>query len=269
MSATHRAFAPGPFRADQIRPGEPYELSNGHRIQCLPTGQRGGRANLTGAAVLESDPAVVSAGIDVGYSDEPGRLRAPDVSVGNVANEPGWAKNAPPLAVEYADRGQDQQELKDKLAELLAGGAKHVWVVRLTGPRRVEVHEPHKAMRLAFPGELLTAPGILKNAVAVEELYDRDAAHEAVLRNILQRKGYENLDAVRAEGVADGVAEGKAEGRAEALLDLLDLRHIALSSEQRTLVQGTRDRDLLRQWFARAAVATTAAEVFESDAQGG
>lgn len=42
MNAGYRMLAPGPFRADQIREGDPYELSNGHAILCLPTGMRGG-----------------------------------------------------------------------------------------------------------------------------------------------------------------------------------------------------------------------------------
>ena len=43
---------------------------------------------------------------------EPGTLHAPDVAVGNVADEPGWVTGkAPPLAVEYADTGQDEAEL--------------------------------------------------------------------------------------------------------------------------------------------------------------
>lgn len=29
--------SPGPFRADQIRPGDPYEVSNGHLVYGLPT----------------------------------------------------------------------------------------------------------------------------------------------------------------------------------------------------------------------------------------
>jgi len=76
-------MAPGPFRADQIRSGDPYELSDGHPIRCLPTGGRGSRANLIGAAVLDSDPAVESAGVDTGFALSPTTLRAPDVAVGN------------------------------------------------------------------------------------------------------------------------------------------------------------------------------------------
>ena len=53
---------------------------------------------------------------------------------------------------------------------------------------------------LAYPGQHLEAPGILSNPVPVEALYDPDAAHEAALRNPLQRRGYTDLEAVREEG---------------------------------------------------------------------
>ena len=117
-----RLSAPGPFRAEHIPEGSPYELSDGHPVLCMPTGRRGSRANLVGGQVLETDPAVKSAGVDLGYSRNPSHLRAPDVSVGDFADEPGWSTEAPPLAVEYADTGQDEAELKTKIAELLEAG---------------------------------------------------------------------------------------------------------------------------------------------------
>jgi hypothetical protein len=202
------ATSRGPFRADQIRPGDPYELSNGHAIHCMGTGARGARANLLGASVLDSDPDVEEAGVDAGYSPSPETLRAPDVAVGNVPDMPGWIEGAPPLAVEYADTGQDEKNLATKIAELFAAGTRLVWVVRLVGPRRVEVHEPGNEMRLAHPGEELVAAGILRNPVPVEALYDRRAAHEATLRNLLQRRGYRDLDDVRAQGREEGREEG-------------------------------------------------------------
>jgi len=30
-------YATGPFRADQLHPGDAYELCNGHPIECLPS----------------------------------------------------------------------------------------------------------------------------------------------------------------------------------------------------------------------------------------
>jgi hypothetical protein len=227
----------------------------------MPTGRRGGQANLVGGGVLETDPAVDIACVDVGFTPDPKQLRAPDVAVGGFAAEPGWAEGTPPLAVEYADTGQDEAELKDKIAELLAAGTKHVWVVRLTGPRRVEVHDQGRKMRLAKPGEVLLAPGILQNPVPVLALYDREAAHEATLRNLLQRRGYESLDAVRAEGKTEGKIEGKLdgelEGRRGALLAFLGARGLAVSPEERARISAERDVVALDRWIMKAATAST------------
>ncbi len=256
----------GPFRADQIRPGDPYELSNGHAIHCMGTGGRGSRANLVGGSVLDSDPAVEEAGVDTGYSPSPDTLRAPDVAVGNVPDAPGWVDGAPPLAVEYADTGQDEKELTTKISELFAAGTKLIWVVRLVGPRRVEVHEPGEEKRLVRPGEELSAPGILQNPVPVEALYDRQAAHEVTLRNLLQRQGYRDLDEVRGEGREQGREQGRVEGREEtlrtAVLEVLKARSLAVDDRIHATLDGCRDLTTLQLWLTRAATAQALTEVF-------
>lgn len=260
----------GPFRADQIRSGDPYELSNGHAIHCMTTGGRGSRANLLGGSVLDSDPAVEEAGIDAGYSPSYDTLRAPDVAVGNVPNAPGWIEGAPPLAVEYADTGQDEKELGLKIAELLAAGTRIVWVVRLSGPRRVEVHESGLPMRLVGPGEELTAPGILKNPVPVNALYDREAAHAVTLRNLLERQGYRDLDEIRSEGRYEGRQEGRAEGEQEghrqalreSVLAVLAARGLPVDDVARTALDAIADPEALRRHLARAVTAATSDEVF-------
>jgi Uma2 family endonuclease len=231
--------ARGPFFATQLRDGDPYELSNGHPIECLPAGGRHARANLVGGLAVETDPEVEDAAVDAGYAFGPQDLRAPDIAVGNVPDAPGWIAGVPPLAVEYADSGQDEQELQDKIRELLAAGTRYLWVVRLQGPRRVEVYEPGQRCWTLYPGQELRAPGVLKNPLPVEALYDPQAAHEVALRNLLQRKGYDSLDAVRDQGRAEGKAEGKVEGKAEGkaegelglVLRLLDKRLGGLSPE--------------------------------------
>jgi Uma2 family endonuclease len=247
----------GPFRADQLRPGDPYELSHGHPVHCLPTGGRGSKATGVGAAVLATDPAVRDMGVDTGFSPAPDMLRAPDLSVGEIPDKPGWVQGAPPLAVEYADTGQDEGELAAKIQELLEAGTRFIWVVRLTGPRRVEVHEPGKAMRIANPGEELQAPGILANPVRVEALYDHDVALEATLRNLLQRQGYDSLEAVQAEGEARGrLAELQA-----AVLEILAGRGIALDDAFRSALAAEGDLTVLRAYLRRAATVSTAAEI--------
>lgn len=202
----------GPFRTDQLQSGDPYELSNGHAIRCAPTGGDGTGPNLRGGFVLDSDPAVKNAGVDPGFAFGPFTLRAPDVAVGDFEERPGWIQGVPPLAVEYASGGQDEKELQEKIEDLLRAGVQYLWVVRLAGPRRVEVHEQGKPARLVRPGEVLTAPGVLQNAVPIEALYDRSAAHEVALKNLLQRKGYSDLDAVRAESNEKGIERGIEKG---------------------------------------------------------
>lgn len=150
-------------------------------------------------------------GIDAGFIPEGGTLRAPDISVG-VPDEPGWVRGAPPLAVEYVGVGQDEADLQIKIGELLAAGTRLVWVVRLTGPRRVEVHARGTEVRVLGVDAELEAPGILKNKVPVRSLFDRESAHDAALRNLLQREGYESLEDALARSRAEGITAGREAG---------------------------------------------------------
>lgn len=231
----------------------------------MTTGGRGSRANLLGGSVLDSDPAVEEAGIDTGYSPTSDTLRAPDVAVGNVPNTPGWVQGAPPLAVEYADTGQDEKELAIKISELLAAGTRMVWVVHLSGPRRVEVHESGQILRLVGPGEELTAPGILQNPVPVNALYDRQAAHAVTFRNLLQRQGYRDLDEIRGEGRQEGRQEGQQQALRESILAVLQARGLTVDDAARSALAAIDDPDALRRHLTRAVTAVTADEVFSGE----
>lgn len=248
---------PGPFQADQLRDGDRYELSHGHPIYCAPSSREHAGRSLTGAAVLETDPDVEWAGIDAGFSPEPGTLRAPDVAIAAAGQEQGWIPGVPPLAVEYAGPGQDEEELQLKIAELLQNGTQQVWVVRLVGPRRVEVHRLDQPPRRLGPGEALRAPGLLRNAVPVEALYDREAGHRAVLRNLLQREGYEDIEAIRETG--------REEGLAEAILALLVGRGLAVEEAIRARILACRDRDQLKTWLLAAARLDDPSRLFDGD----
>lgn len=223
----------GPFRADQLRSGDPYELSDGHAIYCAPAGGSGSEPNRLGASVVGWDPAVTEAGIDTGYAPSPGTLRAPDVAVGNVPNKPGWVAGAPELAIEYADIGQDEQKLKEKIRDLLDAGTRYLWVVRLAGPRRVEVHQSGNKVRTVLPGGSLTAPGVLQNAVPVEALYDRDAAERATFTN---------------------------------LLGVLEARGLRVGKGARERIAACSDLAQLDRWIRRAAIVDHASELFEEAA---
>jgi len=247
----------GPFRADQIRPGDPYELSNGHAIVCLPTGSRGARAISAGDSALRSDPAIPDVGVDAGFSPTPGILRAPDLAVGKLPDMPGWAPGVPPLAVEYADTGQDESQLAAKIQDFLGAGTRFVWVVRLTGPRRVEVHQAGQPMQLIQPGGTLEAPGILANPVPVEALYDPQVSAEVSFRNLLQRHGYPSLEAVKAQGEA----EGEAAALRAAILDVFAARELNVEADVQTMIAGCEDSALLRRWHRQAITAVSSAEL--------
>ncbi len=212
-------LGPGPFCADQIRPGDPYELHDGHPVLCSPQGGQGALKTALGALIILSDPAVENGGIDPGFSPEEKTLRAPDIGVGNVPNAPGWIEGVPQLAVEYADTGQDERQLQAKIRTFLEKGTKHIWVVRLVGMPRVEVYEAGRGVRTLDLDSKLEAPDILKNPVTIRSLFERDEAFEVALRNLLQRKGYQDWDDLiektQAEGRESGWKEGREVGRKE------------------------------------------------------
>jgi Uma2 family endonuclease len=273
----------GPFRLEHVPEGSRYELSDGHAIYCAPAQPKHGGPHTLGALPLASDPHVTEIGTDVGHALGERTLRAPDLSVGDFGGDQGsWATKAPPLAVEYASQGQDEADLQRKIKQLLEAGTRLVWVVRLVGPRRVEVYEKGRPMRTKLPGERLEAPGVLTSRPLVEALYEPEAAFEQTLQNLLARKGYAGLDAVRAEGEARGKAEGRAEGlregevkglregeargKAAALLTVLAARGVPIDDETRARIEGNEDPARLDRWLARAATVLTASEALDDEA---
>ena len=254
----------GPFRAEQIRPGDPYELSDGHAIVSEPSGRRHGRKHLVGGAVLATDPAVEEVGVEIGHVLDPWTLRAPDVSVGGVADEPGFARSAPPLAVEYVEADADERELARKIAQLLGAGSALVWVVRLGGERRVEVHRRGAAATVKHSGESVEAPGVLRNAVPVDALYDRTAAQALMLRNLLDRAGYRDLDAVRDEGRVEGELLGRLAHARELLQRTLARRGLTLDAAQAAQVETCTDLATLDRWLDAAPIASSTGEVLDA-----
>ena len=251
---------PGPHRASQVREGDRVELSNGRKIECQPAGVSHGAASVLGGAVLASDPATkgrVGADVGIQFNDDK-NLRAPDTIVG-TSSDRGWQRTPPPLAVEYAGVGQNEEDLRDKIAELLEFGIKIIWVVRITGPLCVEVHT-REGMRLVAADEELHAPGILANPVPVRAFVDPEVALAATTRNLLSAYGARSIDELRAderqegklEGKAEGKAEGRLEGRLDALLLVLRERGLSPTAEHLEVMRRCQDPALLQRWLLRA-----------------
>jgi hypothetical protein len=105
-------------------------------------------------------------------------------------------------------------------------------------------------------GDVLEAPGILRNPVPVRALFDREAAHEVVLRNLLQRRGYADLEDVRAEGRAEGIVE--------AVLTLLRGRGLTVDAAVEERLRACHDREVLQRWLLKAAQVARADLIFDS-----
>jgi hypothetical protein len=93
-TGARRQMGTGPFRPEQLRSGDPYEIANGHAVFCAPTGGDGGGPIGWGFQVIDSDPKVKSAGVDTGFQLSPLTMRAPDVAARRGAEtrcaRPSW-----------------------------------------------------------------------------------------------------------------------------------------------------------------------------------
>ncbi len=222
MSAPGRE---GPFTPEQLGDDDHYELSNGHPIYVAPSGVRHGVSQAIGVLSLATDPAAEEVGVEVGFVPEGTRtLRAPDISVGRMPIRPGWASGAPRLAVEYADRGNDNADLEVKVSELLEAGTELLWIVRLTGPQRVEVRRANEAPVVVPLGGMLEAPGILARPLPVEALFSLERANRVALENLLERYGDDALSSLRAAVLdlceAFGIEPTDAQRAALATMDV-------------------------------------------------
>lgn len=235
-------LGPGPFKPEHLPSKSSYELDQGHPVLCLPTKSKGGRAQLNGGLMIRTVPGV-DAGVEVGFDLGSDTLRAPDVAILAPGEGDDWAKQAPPLAIEYADAGQNEKELARKTAQLLAAGTRAVWVVRLVGPNRVEVHTSDAdAPRILGAGDDLTLEGVLPRPIPVAAFFDSALAEQVAFRNLLDGFGFKHPEAAFEEGLQEGRQEGRQEGLRAAAVLLLRARgerdpdRIAAALDERELL---------------------------------
>ncbi len=92
----------------------------------------------------------------------------------------------------------------------------------------------------------------------VRVLFDRAAGLAAMLRNLLQRDRYTDLEAIWKQGWE----EGRSSGLREGLLAVIRVRGLTLDAQQRALIDACRDSALLESWLSRAEQAPNVAEIF-------
>lgn len=135
-------------------------------------------ARLTGALVLASDPAGVTASLWGVPRGQP----SPAEALNGDASSASWMETAPSLAVELVEAGRDEGDLAQKIDELLSAGTRHLWAVRLSGPRRVEVYDATGSSKVFSEGRELRADGVLERGLPVDALFDDVEAARHVRR---------------------------------------------------------------------------------------
>ena len=131
---------------------------------------------------LLAHPIGVALAAETGFRlrRDPDRVRAPDVAVVLYASRPretigsGYLEGAPDLAVEVVSPGDAANDLAERVADWLAGGASAVWVVR-SGPR-IEVHRADGRIERLGPDDQIDGGELLPGfRMRVRDLLDPHA----------------------------------------------------------------------------------------------
>ena len=164
----NRRFTPDELLA--LPEGANYELVRGqlvHRRTGAEASWVGGQLHL----LLANHCKVTGAGwvlpSDAGYqcfTDDPGRVRKPDVSFvafDRLAGLPdGHLRLAPDLAAEVVSAAESYCEIEDKVDEYLAAGVRLVWVVNPPN-RSIRVHRPDGTVTDLRQADELTGENVL------------------------------------------------------------------------------------------------------------
>jgi hypothetical protein len=140
----------------------------------------------------------------------------------------------------------------EKARELVHRGVRRVFCLLVTQQRVVEWSREIDGWRTMHEKETIEDRCLVR-PIEVAALLDVTAAEEAVAEGLVAR-GAPAIERVRAQG--------EASGRADALLALLAARGIAIDEARRGVVLACTELATLDRWIVRAAVATSAAEVF-------
>lgn len=134
-----------PITADELLAmpddGYRYELVRGELIRMAPAGSEHGQVAMELAGPLHRYVKTHNLGnvyaAETGFKleSDPDTVRAPDVAfvsrerVAETGRPKGFWPGAPDLAVEVVSPGDTVNEVEEKVAEWLEGGARMVWVV--------------------------------------------------------------------------------------------------------------------------------------------
>jgi hypothetical protein len=83
-----------------------------------------------------------------------------------------------------------------------------------------------------------------------------------IWRALMTTQTYPYVSQLRSQGREEGRQEGLAEGRAQAVVQVLEVRGIAIRDEDRDAILGCRDEETLTTWLNRATLVTDIRDLF-------
>ena len=183
---------------------------------------------------------------------------APDVSVYPDAPDPATDDQIPELAFEVVST----QQLGDaavKAAKFAARGVRRVFAIDIPRSRALEWSDVRAAWIELDPAGQIVDPA-LGVPLPIDALVHAASTKDPVARALVAQRN-PVFEAVRATSRA----EGKIEGKIEALFTILAARDMAIDGATRQRIRDESDPHRLDRWLARAAIATSSADVVTDD----
>jgi Uma2 family endonuclease len=241
-----------------------YEMLDGELVYVSPADPPHGTLHLQLAALIEAHTGFAfEAAADLLTRTSKGDDIAPDVSVYPDAPDPQTGgRQLEQLAFEIVST-QSLGHAAVKATKLTARGVRRVFAIDVERARVLEWstergtwHELDAASRID--------DAALEVLLPIEAMVHAAKADDAVAQALVARHN-PVIEAVRAQDRAEGKEEGKLEGKLEALIAILAARGIEPDGAAHARIAGERDPLRLDRWIARAAIASTLADVFAGE----
>jgi len=265
-------------RTDSVLPGiderlvvpeTRYEMRDGELVDVAPADPPHGEHHLQLAALIEAHTGFAfEAAADLLTRTSRVDDIAPDVSVYPDAPDPRTGgRQLEQLAFEIVST-QSLGDAAVKAAKLAARGVRRVFAIDVARSRVLEWSTRRGAWQELDLASHIEDPA-LEVPLPVAAMVHAAKADDAVARALVARRNpvieavrAEDRAASKAEGKIEGKIEGKAEGKIEALIAILAARGIDPGAARDRIVE-ERDPHRLDRWIARAATASTLAEVLD------
>jgi Uma2 family endonuclease len=244
-----------------VAPQTPFEMWDGELVYVSPADPPHGEHHLQLAALIEAHTGFAfEAAADLLTRTSKGDDIAPDVSVYPDAPDPlTGGRQLEQLAFEIVST-QSLGDAAGKAIKLATRGVRRVFAIEVARSRVLEWSPQGGAWQELDPTSHIEDPA-LEVPLPIAAMVHAAKADDSVARALVARRN-PVIEAVRAEDRATSKAEGKIEGKIEALIGILAAREIVPGAARERIFR-ERDPHQLDRWIARAATASTLAEVLD------